>query len=118
MARVDRRRDAGGRQWPGLHDLQRPGVSSHRAYYAGNGNHRRPVGGLGLFCSPSDRGGDDCPLGDGAAMMRQWRGSVAAVGRGAVPFAFILIAWALVTRAGVVPAMFLPPPGDVARTAW
>jgi ABC-type nitrate/sulfonate/bicarbonate transport system permease component len=40
------------------------------------------------------------------------------VGRGAAPFLFILIAWALATRAGVLPAMFLPPPGDVAATAW
>jgi len=38
--------------------------------------------------------------------------------RGAAPFAALLIAWALVTRAGLVPAIFLPPPADVARTAW
>ena len=38
--------------------------------------------------------------------------------RGAAPFAALLLAWALVTRAGVVPALFLPPPGDVLRIAW
>jgi NitT/TauT family transport system permease protein/taurine transport system permease protein len=38
--------------------------------------------------------------------------------RGLAPFAALLVAWALVTRAGVVPALFLPPPGDVARVAW
>ena len=38
--------------------------------------------------------------------------------RGATPFAALLLAWALVTRAGVVPALFLPPPGDVLRIAW
>ena len=37
MARVDRCRDAGGRQRLGLHDLQRPGLSSYRAHHAGNG---------------------------------------------------------------------------------
>ena len=41
-----------------------------------------------------------------------------ATARGVVPFAALLIAWALVTRVGVVPAMLLPPPSDVARTAW
>ena len=38
--------------------------------------------------------------------------------RGAAPFAALVIAWALVARVGVVPALFLPPPADVARTAW
>ncbi|HEV8441109.1 MAG TPA: ABC transporter permease [Methylomirabilota bacterium] len=38
--------------------------------------------------------------------------------RGALPFVALVAAWALVTRAGVVPALFLPPPGDVMRTAW
>src|SRR5437870_12416391 len=51
-------------------------------------------------------------------MMHGWRGDLLAVGRGAAPFALILIAWALVTRANVLPAMFLPPPADVARTGW
>jgi len=50
--------------------------------------------------------------------MRGWRGRALAVGRGAAPFVLIVIAWALVTRASVVPPIFLPPPGDVARTAW
>jgi len=50
--------------------------------------------------------------------MRGWSGSVLTVGRGAAPFALILIAWALVTRAGALPTIFLPPPDDVARTAW
>ena len=51
-------------------------------------------------------------------MMRGWRGGVRALGRGVLPFAIILIVWALATRAGVLPAIFLPSPGDVARTAW
>ena len=51
-------------------------------------------------------------------MMHGWRGNLLAVGRGAAPFALILIAWALVTRANVLPAIFLPPPADVARTGW
>lgn len=38
--------------------------------------------------------------------------------RGAAPFAALVVAWALVTRAGLVSAIFLPPPADVARTAW
>ncbi|HEV8641774.1 MAG TPA: ABC transporter permease [Methylomirabilota bacterium] len=42
----------------------------------------------------------------------------ATAARGALPFATLVVAWALLTRAGVVPALFLPPPGDVARTAW
>ncbi len=42
----------------------------------------------------------------------------AAAARGVSPFAVLVVAWALLTRAGVVPALFLPPPGDVARTAW
>jgi len=51
-------------------------------------------------------------------MISRWRGSVVTVGRGTAPFVVILIAWALVTRAGVLPAIFLPPLGDVAKTAW
>jgi NitT/TauT family transport system permease protein/taurine transport system permease protein len=38
--------------------------------------------------------------------------------RGALPFAVLVLAWALVSRAGLLPPMFLPPPGEVARTAW
>lgn len=38
--------------------------------------------------------------------------------RGALPFAVLLVAWTAVTRAGTVEAIFLPPPVDVARTAW
>jgi NitT/TauT family transport system permease protein/taurine transport system permease protein len=38
--------------------------------------------------------------------------------QGAIPFAILLTAWALVSGMGVVPALFLPPPADVARTAW
>jgi len=51
-------------------------------------------------------------------MINRWRGSVLTAGRGVVPFAAILVAWALVTRAGVLPAIFLPPLGDVAKTTW
>jgi taurine transport system permease protein len=47
-----------------------------------------------------------------------WLGSSLAVGRGAIPFGIILIIWILATRSGLVPAMFLPLPGDVAKTAW
>jgi ABC-type nitrate/sulfonate/bicarbonate transport system permease component len=38
--------------------------------------------------------------------------------RGAVPFAALVAAWAVVTGTGLVPALFLPPPADVLRTAW
>ncbi len=38
--------------------------------------------------------------------------------RGAAPFAVLLVAWTLVTRAGLVSALFLPPPSDVLRAAW
>ncbi|MGH7326448.1 MAG: ABC transporter permease [Candidatus Rokuibacteriota bacterium] len=38
--------------------------------------------------------------------------------RGAAPFAVLLAGWALVTGTGMVPAIFLPPPGDVLRTSW
>ena len=44
--------------------------------------------------------------------------SLAAPLRGIVPFVALVVAWTLVTRAGLVSAMFLPPPTDVARTAW
>ena len=51
-------------------------------------------------------------------MTRGWYGGALALGRGAAPFALILIAWALATRFSVVPPIFLPPLGDVAGTAW
>jgi NitT/TauT family transport system permease protein/taurine transport system permease protein len=35
-----------------------------------------------------------------------------------LPFVALVAAWTLVTRAGLVSAIFLPPPADVARTAW
>jgi taurine transport system permease protein len=44
-----------------------------------------------------------------------------ALGRalwGAAPFAVLVVAWAMVAGAGLVPALFLPPPADVARAAW
>ncbi len=41
-----------------------------------------------------------------------------AAARGAVPFVVLLLAWTVVARARVVPAVFLPPPAEVARTAW
>jgi taurine transport system permease protein len=43
---------------------------------------------------------------------------VAPALRGAAPFAALVAAWAVVTGTGLVPALFLPPPGDVLRTAW
>src|SRR5262245_48750804 len=118
MASVDRSRDAGGRQRLGLHDLQRPGVSSYRAYHAGNGNHRRPVVGSGLFPAPPAGGVNHRTVGDGAAMMHGWRGGVRALGRGMLPFAIILILWALATRAGGPPAILLPSPCHRAEAAW
>lgn len=51
-------------------------------------------------------------------MMRGWRSGVRDLGRGVLPFVLILIAWGVATRSGLLPAIFLPPPGDVARTAW
>ena len=38
--------------------------------------------------------------------------------RGLTPFAVLVVAWALATRAGLVSAIFLPTPAEVARTAW
>jgi taurine transport system permease protein len=38
--------------------------------------------------------------------------------RGVAPFAVLVAAWAAVTGTGLVPALFLPPPLDVARVAW
>jgi NitT/TauT family transport system permease protein/taurine transport system permease protein len=43
---------------------------------------------------------------------------LAAVARGSAPFVLIVLAWALVARAGVLPPIFLPSPADVARNAW
>ena len=38
--------------------------------------------------------------------------------RGLAPFVVLVAAWALVTRTGWMPPLFLPPPLDVARVAW
>ena len=38
--------------------------------------------------------------------------------RGAAPFVALIAAWTVVSRAGVVPEIFLPRPDDVARTGW
>jgi NitT/TauT family transport system permease protein/taurine transport system permease protein len=38
--------------------------------------------------------------------------------RGTLPFAVLVLAWVLVSRAGFLPPMFLPAPGEVARTGW
>lgn len=48
----------------------------------------------------------------------RWRGMAMTAARGTIPFAVLLIAWILATRARVVPPVFLPPPGDVAGVAW
>src|SRR5439155_15393815 len=77
-----------------------------------------PCGWPGTISSSAGSRRQPWRAGDGAAMMHGWRGNLLAVGRGAAPFALILIAWALVTRANVLPAIFLPPPADVARTGW
>lgn len=50
-------------------------------------------------------------------MTGRWRSGTLAAGRGAVPFALIVLAWALATRSGALPPMFLPSPGEVAGTA-
>jgi NitT/TauT family transport system permease protein/taurine transport system permease protein len=44
--------------------------------------------------------------------------ALAPTARGAVPFAALVLAWALVTGTGMVSPLFLPPPRDVLRTAW
>ena len=44
--------------------------------------------------------------------------SLATAIRGLVPFVALIAAWTLVSRTGVVPVLFLPPPTDVARVAW
>jgi NitT/TauT family transport system permease protein/taurine transport system permease protein len=46
------------------------------------------------------------------------RQRLATLARGALPFALLVLAWAAVSRAGVLPAIFLPSPADVARTGW
>jgi taurine transport system permease protein len=38
--------------------------------------------------------------------------------QGALPFAVLVVAWAVATGTGLVPALFLPRPIDVVRTAW
>jgi NitT/TauT family transport system permease protein/taurine transport system permease protein len=38
--------------------------------------------------------------------------------RGLAPFGVLVAAWALATATGLVPALFLPSPAEVARTAW
>jgi taurine transport system permease protein len=43
---------------------------------------------------------------------------VGTTARGLLPFAVLLAAWAAVSRAGVLPAIFLPGPDEVARVAW
>lgn len=47
----------------------------------------------------------------------RWCGSATAAVHGAIPFAVILCAWALVAYARLLPPIFLPPPGEVVRTA-
>jgi taurine transport system permease protein len=46
------------------------------------------------------------------------RAHLMMIARGTLPFAIILLAWAIATHAAVMPAIFLPTPTDVARTAW
>ncbi len=41
-----------------------------------------------------------------------------AAARGTAPFAVLLLGWAVVAQAGVLPRIFLPSPAEVARTAW
>jgi NitT/TauT family transport system permease protein/taurine transport system permease protein len=43
---------------------------------------------------------------------------LAATARGLLPFVALGVVWDLLTRIPVVPALFLPPPIDVLRTAW
>jgi NitT/TauT family transport system permease protein/taurine transport system permease protein len=44
--------------------------------------------------------------------------ALARVLRGALPFAVLIVAWAAVSRAGLLPPIFLPSPMEVLRTAW
>ena len=46
--------------------------------------------------------------------MRRLKGSL----RGLMPFAVLVLAWAAVTRAGLVAEIFLPRPEEVLRTGW
>jgi NitT/TauT family transport system permease protein/taurine transport system permease protein len=46
------------------------------------------------------------------------RRRAATAARGLLPFGVLLLAWAAVSRAGILPAIFLPSPGEVARVAW
>jgi NitT/TauT family transport system permease protein/taurine transport system permease protein len=43
---------------------------------------------------------------------------LARAAQGAAPFAVLVLAWAAVTRAGVVPSLFLPSPAEVLGTGW
>ncbi len=43
---------------------------------------------------------------------------IPAAARGLAPFGLLLVAWAVVSYRGWLPAIFLPAPGEVARTAW
>ena len=47
----------------------------------------------------------------------RWSGSAMGAAHGVIPFAVILCAWFLVTHARLVAPIFLPPPGEVLRTA-
>ena len=44
------------------------------------------------------------------------RARLAPTLRGTLPFVALVVAWAAVTRAGLLPAIFLPPPEEVLRT--
>ncbi len=46
--------------------------------------------------------------------MRRLTGTV----QGALPFAALIAAWAILTGTGAVPALFLPTPLEVVRTGW
>ncbi len=46
------------------------------------------------------------------------RARLVTITRGVLPFVVLVLAWAAVTRAGVMPRIFLPPPAEVAHTAW
>lgn len=52
---------------------------------------------------------------EGAARRRRSPGTWL---RGALPFAVLLALWYGVTAPGLLPAIFLPPPADVARVIW
>jgi NitT/TauT family transport system permease protein/taurine transport system permease protein len=43
---------------------------------------------------------------------------VAGALRGLAPFGLLVAAWMVATGTGLVPALFLPAPADVGRTAW